>query len=139
MWAVNEASTSDKDIATNRGAWWVEETEDSIVIMSDDLETVNARSLMEYRLIKRRGEAATREIKEGFVRTVVSPELIREVAQQVSKEFGVVIRISDHKPLISTEFKTTGLKPYGKVYEIERHAKALAEAWRRIRHMSDGT
>lgn len=30
------------------------------------------------------------------------------------------------------EFKTTGLKSYGKVYEIERHAKALAQAWKRI-------
>jgi len=56
--------------------------------------------------------------------------------EQVSREFGVVIRVSDHKPLMSMEFKTAGLKPYGKVYEIEKHAKALAEAWKRIRHMT---
>lgn len=130
MWAVEEAGTSDKDVATNRGAWRVEETEDSIVIMSDDLETVIARSLREYKMIKL-GEA-----KEGLVRTVMSPELVKKVADQVGREFGINIRISDHKPLMSTEFKTSGLKPYGKVYEIEKHAKALAEAWNRIRDMT---
>jgi len=72
------------------------------------------------------------------VYTIVSPELIREVVEQVSREFGVVIRVSDDKPLMSTGFKTSGLKPYGRVYEIEKHAKALAEAWKRVRDVTQG-
>jgi len=96
--------------------------------------------MWEYGLIKRRGEieVATQEAKEGFVRTVISPELIRKVVEQVGQEFGVEIRVSDHKPLISTEFKTSGLKSYGKIYEIEKHAKALAKAWKRIRDLTQG-
>jgi hypothetical protein len=134
-WSVVEADTSDKDIATNRGAWRVEETKDSIVITSDNWETINARGLREYRLIKRRGKATTQEDKEGFVHTIISPELIRKVAEQVGQEFGVSIQVSDNKPLMITQFKTAGLKSYGKVYEIERHAKPLAEAWRRIKDL----
>jgi len=59
--------------------------------------------------------------------------------EQVSREFGVVIRVSDHKPLISTEFKTVRLKSHGKVYEIEKHTKALTEAWKRISDLTEGT
>jgi len=106
--------------------------------MSDDLETVNAKSLREYKLIKRRGEAAAQEAKEGFVHTVISPELMRKVVEQVGLEFGVGIRILNDKPVMVAEFKTAWLKSYGKLYEIERHAKALAEAWKRIKDMTRG-
>jgi len=34
---------------------------------------------------------------------------------------------------LMTEFKTKGLKQNDKLYEIERRAKALAEAWKRIK------
>ena len=139
-WVVVGSDTSERDLAANRGAWRVEETKEGIVITSDNLEIVNAQSLREYRLIKRRedGEVAIGEAKEGFMDTVISPELMRKVVDQVGQESGVKIRVMDDKPLMVAEFKTAGLKSYGKLYEIERHAKALAEAWKRIGELAHG-
>jgi hypothetical protein len=40
------------------------------------------------------------------------------------------------RPVLMTEFKTKGLKKNDKLYEIERRAKALAEAWKRMKELT---
>jgi len=40
------------------------------------------------------------------------------------------------KSVLVTEFKTKGLRQHEKVYEIERHARALAEAWNRMKELA---
>jgi hypothetical protein len=141
-----------KGLASNRGAWYFKEMMNKIFIASDNLETINARSLAEYNLIER-GETDDM----GFKVTVVSPDLIKKIAEQVSKEFDVKIEIMEYKTTFfkrgardgrsvikvvkgrsafGTSFLKGDMKPYRKLYEIERHAKALAEAWRRMKELA---
>jgi len=141
-----------KGLTSNRGAWYFKETMNKIFIASDNLETINARSLAEYNLIER-GETDNM----GFKVTVVSPDLIKKIAEQVSKEFDVKIEIMEYKTTFfkkdardgrnvikvvkgrsafGTSFLKGDMKPYRKLYEIDRHAKALAEAWRRMKELT---
>jgi len=68
-------------------------------------------------------------------KTILSPQLFKDVVKQVSKEFKVDVRVMKDKPVLMTEFKTKGLKQQVKLHEIERRAKALAEAWKRMKEM----
>jgi len=71
-------------------------------------------------------------------KTIVSLQLLEDVAKQVSKEFKVGIRVMKDKPVLMTEFRVKGLKQIEKVQEIERRAKALAEAWNIIKEQEKG-
>lgn len=75
---------------------------------------------------------------EALELAIISPKLIGRTADQVSQEFKVDIRAMKDKLVMITESETKGLKSYGKLYEIERRAKALAEAWKRIKEMAKG-
>lgn len=133
-WVIGGSPNFEENLAANRGTWSVEENEDSIVIKSDNLETINAQSIEEYNLIKWGGITAHKR----FSTSIVSPEVIEMITYQVSHEFKADIKVIKDKPVMVTEFKTKGLRPYGKLYEIERHAKALAEAWNRIKELAKG-
>lgn len=45
----------------------------------------------------------------------------------------VDIQVVKDRLVLIAEFKLEGLGPYKKLYEIERHAKALSVAWKRIK------
>ena len=108
--------------------------EDSVIMMSDALRTINTQSMEEYKLIQGGGKKrALQAIEKDFRETVISPELIKRVIEQVEEKFRVKIHFRKDRPIIETAFNTSKLKPYGKLYEIEKHAKALAEAWSRIK------
>ncbi|MCP8322227.1 MAG: hypothetical protein H3Z52_15015 [archaeon] len=124
-WVIGGSPNFEGNRAANRGAWSVEDNEDKIVLKSDNLETINAHSIEEYNLIK----------QGRFGMTIVSPEIIERIADQVGQEFKVVIRVMKDKPVLVAELKTKGLTSYSKLYEIERHAKALAEVWKRLKEL----
>ncbi len=164
LWSV--VGWNDKnDFNTNRGVWYVKETKESIALFSENFETINARSELEYNSIKLMGGITAGDLEariDGIFssyddvnergwniarpitqqdamkygkKTIISPQLLEDVAKQVSKEFKVNIRVMKDKPVLMTEFKTKGLKQNDKLYEIEKRAKALAEAWNRIKKL----
>jgi hypothetical protein len=149
----------------NRGVWLIEEKRDGIAIFSDNFETINARSELEYNSIKVMGGVTACGYEEQFSilftrryvdergrkmsvqitpqdamkygrKAIVNLQLLEDVAKQVSKEFKVDIQVMKDRPVLMTEFKTKGLKRNDKLYEIERRAKALAEAWRRMKELA---
>jgi len=166
LWSVVGSNEIERYLDANRGAWYVKETKEGIEIFSDNFETINARNELEYNSIKlmggvtagdyearlssiftyyhevdERGRKIARPITSQEAmkygrKTIISPELLKGVAEQASKEFKVDIRVMKEKTVLVTEFKTKGLRSYEKVYEIERHAKALAEAWKRIKEIA---
>jgi hypothetical protein len=73
-----------------------------------------------------------------YGRKTTSSQLIEDAAKQISKDFKVDIRVMNDKPVLMTEFKTKGLKKNDKLFEIERRAKVLAEAWNRIKGLAKG-
>jgi len=157
-----------KNFNTNRGVWYVKETKEGIAIFSDNFETINAQNELEYNSIKLMGgvtagdyEARIDDIFSSYDdvnergwnisrpitqeeamkygrKTVISPQILEDVAKQISKEFKVNIQVMKDKPVLMTEFQTKGLKQQEKASEIERRAKALAEAWARIKELSKG-
>jgi len=149
----------------NRGVWLIEEKRDGIAIFSDNFETINARSELEYNSIKVMGGVTACGYEEQFSilftrryvdergrkmsvqitpqdamkygrKAIVNPQLLESIAEQVSREFKVDIQVMKDRPVLMTEFKTKGLKKNDKLYEIERRAKALAEAWRRMKELA---
>jgi hypothetical protein len=166
LWSVVGWCEDKKDFGSNRGVWYVKETKEGITIFSDNFETINARNELEYNSIKLMGGITAGDLearlKSAFTfhhevdehgwnvarpitqqeamkygkKTIVSPQLLESVAEQVSREFGVEVRVMKDKPVLVTEFKTKGLKQNDKLYEIERRAKALAEAWQRIKELA---
>lgn len=137
IWVIVGDPRNEKNIVANRGVWFTKETRDSIVMLSDNLNTVKAKSIEEHRLMERwsKGDLSILGPKDELKETIIHPELIEKVTEQVSKEFKVKIRLSRDRPVMETTFRTVKLGPYGKLYEIERHAKALAEAWDRITYI----
>jgi len=163
LWSVVGTYYTKKDFNTNRGVWYVKETKEGIAIYSDNFETINARSELEYNSIKLMGGVTAGDLearlKSAFTfhhevnergwnvarpitqqeamqygrKTIISPQLLEDIAKQVSREFAVDVRVMKDKPVLMTEFKTKGLKQNDKLYEIERRAKALVEAWQRIK------
>lgn len=137
LW-IRVGDTRDKDnIAANRGIWFIKEIRDSIVMMSDNIETINARSMEEYNLLQQtdRSKVAIQEV-DSYKETLISPELIQRITEQVGEKYKVKIHVRKDKPVIETTFHTSRLRPYGKLYEIEKHAEALAEAWNGIKGIS---
>ena len=151
----------------NRGVWSIEERKDSIAIYSDNFETINARNELEYNSIKVMGGFTASGYEEQFSvlfthkevdefgrriskpitqqeamkygrKTIVSPQLLESITEQVSREFKVDIRVMKDKPVLVSKFETKGLRRQEKVFEIEKRAKALAEAWRRIKELAKG-
>jgi len=165
LWSV-VGSYYTKDYNSNRGVWYVKETKEGIALFSDNFETINARNELEYNSIKLMGGVTAGDLearlKSAFTfhhevnergwnvarpitqqdatkygrKTIVSPQLLEDVAKQVSGEFGVDVKVMKDKPVLMTEFKTKGLKQQEKIHEIERRAKALAEAWNRIKELA---
>jgi len=156
-----------ESLPENRGVWLVEERKDSIAIFSDNFETINARNELEYNSIKVMGGLTAGGYEEQFNmlyahdevdehgmkisrpitpqeamkygrKTSISPKLLIDIAKKVGREFKVDIRVMKDKPVLMTEFKTKGLKQQEKLHEIERRAKALAEAWNRIKKLAKG-
>jgi len=138
LWAAVGDLSDEKNIAANRGVWFVKETRHIIVMMSDNLETINTRSLEEYVLIRQRGtgKIVARGAVGGYKETIISSELLRRVIEQVCEKFKVKIDMAKDEPVLVTTFNTSELRPYGKLYELEKHAKAMAEAWNRIKDMT---
>jgi len=166
LWSVVGSYFTKKDFNSNRGVWYVKETKEGIAIFSDNFETINARNELEYNSIKLMGgvTAGDHEARMGsnFTyrhevdgwgwnvarpitqqeamkygrKTIVSLQLLESIAKQVSREFKVEVRVMKDKPVLMTEFKTKGLKQNDKLYEIERRAKALAEAWQRMKELA---
>jgi len=166
LWSVVGWHEDKRDFNTNRGVWYVKENKEGIAIFSDNLETINARSELEYNSIKlmggvtagdhearlnstftyyhkvdERGWNVTKPItlQEAMKygrKTIVSPQLLEIIAKQVSREFEVRVQVMEDKPVLMTEFKTKGLKQNTKLYEIERRAKALAGAWQRVKELT---
>jgi hypothetical protein len=136
---VAELDQSGANIFTNRGVGSFGETKGRIVMMSDIIETIYARSMEEYWCIQKRwGMKAARAIadqgaKEPYNGVAISPEIVKEVVKQVEERFDAKIQIRKDRPVLVTSFSTGKLRPYGKLYEIERHTRALAEAWSRIK------
>lgn len=137
-WIVEGSSISKRNLFANRGAWLVKEAKDSIVIMSDNFDTINARTTEEYNLLQQRKtrKIVVEGIREGLKQTIISPELMERVVKQVGEKYMIRIHMRKDKPVIETAFRTGKLKPYGKLYEIERHAKALVEVWNRIKEIT---
>jgi len=163
LWSVVGWHEDKKDFNTNRGVWYVKEMKEGIAIYSDNFETINARSELEYNSIKLMGGVTAGDLearlKSAFTyyhevdergwnvarpitqqeamqygrKTIVSPQLLESIAEQVSREFEVRVQVMEDKPVLMTEFKTKGLKQNDRLYEIERRAKALAEAWQRMK------
>jgi len=157
-----------KNFNTNRGVWYVKETKEGIAIFSDNFETINAKNELEYNSIKliggvtagdyearidsifssyddvnERGWNIARPITQEEAmkhgrKTIINPQLLKDVAKQVSREFKIDVRLMKDKPVLMTEFKTKGMKQQEKVHEIERRTKALAEAWNRIKGLAKG-
>jgi hypothetical protein len=166
LWSVVGSYYTKKDFSSNRGVWYVKETKEDIAIFSDNFETINATSELEYNSIKLMGgitagdyEARLKSIftyyddidehgwniarpitKQDAMKygrkAVISPQLLEDVTKQVSKEFNVDIRVMKDKPVLMSKFKTKGQKQQEKIHEIERRAKALAEAWNRIKELA---
>lgn len=134
LW-IRVGDTGNKDnISANRGVWFISETRDRIVMMSDNIDTINARNMEEYRQIQQRGrKKALQAVEGGFREMVISSELIKGVIEQIEEKFKVKMHLRKDRPIIETAFSIGKLKPYGKLYEIEEHAKALAEAWSQIK------
>jgi len=129
-----------KNISANRGVGFFKETRDGIVMISDNLDTNDARSIEEYRLLKSRSgknknRIAAQKVEDvkPFRGTIITPELVEQVVRQVEVKFAIKITIRKDRPVLVTSFNTGDLRPYGKLYEIERHAKALAETWNGIK------
>jgi len=163
LWSVVGSYYTKKYFNSNRGVWYVKETKEGIAIFSDNFETINARNELEFNSIKLMGGVTPGDLEariDGIFssyddvnergwniarpitqqeamkygrKTIVSPQLLKDVAEQVSKEFEVEVQVMKDKSVLMAEFKTKGLKQHEKVHEIERHAKALAEAWQRIK------
>jgi len=168
LWSIIGCHYDKKDFNTNRGVWYVRETKEDIAIFSDNFETINARNELEYNSIKlmsgvtagdyearlnglfqyyddidERGWNIARPITKQDAmkygkKTIISPKLLEDIAKQVSREFKVDVRVMKDKPVLLTEFKTKGLQENEKINEIERRAKALAEAWNRIKGLAKG-
>jgi len=136
---VAELDQSGANIFSNRGVGSFRETKGRIVMMSDIIGAIYARSMEEYwRIQKRWGTKVARVItdqgaEEPYNGVVISPEILEEVVKQVEERFDVKIKIRKDRPVFVTSFNTDKLRPYGKLYEIERHTRALAEAWSRIK------
>jgi len=129
-----------ENISANRGVWLFKETENNIIMISDNLYTIDARSIEEYKLIRRRsGKRKNRIVAQvagdvkSFRETIISPELVEHVIKEIEERFKVEIQLMKNRPVLVTSFSIGSLRPYGKLYEIEKHAKALAEAWSRIK------
>jgi hypothetical protein len=106
--------------------------------MSENLDTIDAKSIEEYRLIKlrsgrKRKRIANQGVKEPHKEAIISPELVERVVRKVEEKFKVKIKLMKDRPILVASFSKNNLRPYGKLYEIERHAKALTEAWSRIK------
>jgi len=166
LWSVVGSYYTKKDFNTNRGVWYVKETKEGITLFSDNFETINARNELEYNSIKLMGGVTAGDLEariDGIFssyddvnerrwkiarpitpqeaikygrKAIINPQLLEDVAKQVSKEFKVDIQVMKDKPVLMTEFKTKGLKRNDKLYEIERRTKALAEAWRRMKELT---
>jgi len=136
---VAELDPSGENIFANRGVGSFKETKGKIIMMSDIIETINARSMEEYWRIQRRwgrkvaGMIATQGVEEPYDEVVISPEVVEQVVRQVEGRFDVKIQIKKDRPVLVTSFNTGKLRPYGKLYEIEKHTRAMAEAWSRIK------
>jgi hypothetical protein len=63
------------------------------------------------------------------VKTITSPELVEQVVRHVEEKFNVKMQLMKDRPVLVASFSKNNLRPYGKLYEIEKHAKALVEAW----------
>ncbi|MBO3804029.1 MAG: hypothetical protein JTT11_09220 [Candidatus Brockarchaeota archaeon] len=168
LWSVVGWCEDKKGFNANRGVWYVKETKEGIAIFSDNFETINASNELEYNSIKlmggvtagdyearlnsafqyysdvdERGWKIARPITKQDAtkygrKATISPKLLEDVAKQASKEFNVDIRLMKDRPVLMAEFKTKGLKRSEKLREIERRAKALAEAWSRVKELSKG-
>jgi len=136
---VAELDQSGANIFANRGVGSFRETKGRIVMVSDIIGAIYARNMEEYwRIQKRWGMKVARVItergaEEPYNGVVISPEILKEVVKQVEERFDVKIKIRKDRPVLVTSFHTDKLRPYGKLYEIERHTRALAEAWSRIK------
>jgi len=125
-----------ENISANRGVWLFKETENKIVMMSDNLDTIDAKSIEEYRLIKlRSGRKRKRIANQGAedVKTIINPELVEQVVRHVEEKFNIKMQLMKDRHVLVASFSKNNLRPYGKLYEIEKHAKALVEAWSRIK------
>jgi hypothetical protein len=125
-----------ENISANRGVWLFKETENKIVMMSDNLDTIDAKSIEEYRLIKlRSGRKRKRIANQGAedVKTIINPELVEQVVRHVEEKFNIKMQLMKDRHVLVASFRKNNLRPYGKLYEIEKHAKALVEAWSRIK------
>jgi len=135
---VAELDPSGANIFANRGIGSFKETKGRIIMMSDIIETINAKSMEEYWHIQRRwGRKITRMVTaqgagEPYNEVIISPELVKQVVRHVEEKFDVKIQMRKDRPVLVTSFNTGKLRPYGKLYEIEKHTRALAEAWSRI-------
>ena len=136
---VTELDQSGANIFANRGVGSFRETKGRIAMESDIIGAIYARNMEEYwRIQKRWGMKVARVItergaEEPYNGVVISPEILKEVVKQVEERFDVKIKIRKDRPVLVTSFNTDKLRPYGKLYEIERHTRALAEAWSRIK------
>jgi len=135
IWVVEGDSGDERNVVANRGVWLLKEIENNIIMMSDNLDTINARNIEEYRCIQQRmkKKVAVQMEERGFRETIISPELVERVVRRVEERFNVKIQLMKDRPVLVTSFNIGGLRPYGKLYEIEKHAKALAEAWNGIK------
>ena len=139
LWAAEWDPRERENISANRGVWLFKETENNTIMMSDNLDTIDARSIEEYRLIQRSGKKKKRIATQGaedvkpLRETIISPELVERVVRQVEEKFAIKLTVRKDRPVLVTSFNTGDLRPYGKLYEIEKHAKALAEAWNGIK------
>jgi len=166
LWSVVGSYYPKKDFSSNRGVWYVKETKEGITLFSDNFETINARNELEYNSIKLMGGVTAGDLEARIdcifssyddidergwriarpitqqeamkygLKTIVSPQLLESIADQVSREFKVDIQVMKDKPVLMTEFKTKGLKQNDKLHEMERRARGLAEAWKRIKEMA---
>jgi len=164
LWSIVGCHYTKKDFNTNRGVWYVKKTKEDIAIFSDNFETINARNELEYNSIKLMGgvTAGDYEARLNFFsyyddidehgwniarpitkqeamrngkKAIINSKSLEDVAKQVSREFKVDIRVMKDKPVLMTEFNTKGNRQQVKLHEIERRAKALAEAWKRMKEM----
>ncbi|MGQ9513786.1 MAG: hypothetical protein ACUVTL_01845 [Thermoproteota archaeon] len=126
-----------ENVSANRGVWIFRETKNNITIISDNLCTIGAGTIEEYRMIQRRLEKKKNGISQeaedvkSLMETIVSPEIVEQITRQVEKRFNVRIQLLKDRMVAS--FGTRGLRSHGKLYEIEKHVEALTEAWKAIK------
>lgn len=139
VWSVHLDESKDdiESIIGNKGAYDIEEDVDGVIrIRSDQFYDIDEVASEEYFLERNIGNSLLdrknwEKYKKKIPGLIAELEVIEGIANEANAKHGTSIRLyARQKPYLEASFDMKHMSEGEKLHEIERHAKAMYEAWK---------